>query len=295
VARSYRYRGPTSARSVLAVVCTAAGCALLLAIGWPYLGKLGRLALVGAAARGAIVGGALAVVVERSQLPRPRLAGALAAVATLAAILGTMASDYHRDRLRRIREIDEGIEFRASLGTDVDELAEVREQKLSELDLRAYLAHSFGFSGPASDGASKLFGPRAGVLLFGFESVIAMLLAAYYAAGRASEPACPRCGRWLHEGKSRRARYGVTERITSALVRGATDDAARLLEPPDTSEYLELSLARCPAGHEGVVLRLREHFLDRKSRGRLHRHRHDIELSSAERATIEERLDELET
>jgi hypothetical protein len=90
-----------------------------------------------------------------------------------------------------------------------------------------------------------------------------------------------------------KAAFGVTAAFTSNLLAGNTREATQDLRPPDTTEYLELSLATCSHGHDdgGGVLRVREHFYDKRNRNLLVRDRIDLLLEKDETEAIVSRLE----
>lgn len=292
MARPYRSPVRPSVTAILAMACGSIGAVLLLSLSWRLLGSFGDMAFAGTAARGLLIGALIAWICRRTGFSWPRAAGSIAALATLLALVGSHYDAHRRDRAERVRDADQLLLIRTGAGSEPDEIRAEHQQTLRSLSFANHLRRHFGFEGQAEDGASALWGPRAGLGLYVIEVLLALLLAAYYPAGTASEPVCARCGRWSEERLLGLAAYGVGPAFLTSI---QSDPAAaiELLSEPDTKEHIELALATCPQGHDaaGGVLRVRERFYDRGSRHLIVRHRADVVLDESDQQALSSRLE----
>ena len=294
MARLYRSRVRPGRSAVLAMSCAALGSALLLAIGWQWLGAYGNLLFVGTVARGLLIGVLLGWVCRRAHFSWPRMAGLIAATATLLAIVGSHYQAHWRDRASQLADASELLLLSTDAGGDPVALQAEYEVTIHSLSFANYFRRYFGFEGQAKDGAAALWNPWAGLSLYALEIAAALFLSTLYPAGQASEPVCTRCARWQEEQILGTAAYGATAALTKHLLAGNSKEAALALRQPDTNEHLELSLATCHHGHDkdgGGVLRVREHFYDKRSRNILVRDRIDLLVNQSETEAITARLE----
>jgi hypothetical protein len=258
--------------------------ASLLSLLWPTLGDAGKLAFLGTSVRGFAIGALLAWICQRTRFARPGLAAAIAATATALSIVGAHYVEHHQDRAETIAVATELMHQRLSFGTSPGEVRIHFDETVGSLNFPDYLRSTFGLRGAGTDGASNVLGPAFGIGLASLELALALLLSMYLPAGRASEPVCAECGAWLPEEQLARARFGHTSRFLELLLGGDCEQALEELLPPDTEEYLLLSLAQCE--HHPTrqcVLRLREQFFSRRGHHELMRHRIDLLLGPRER------------
>jgi hypothetical protein len=293
MARLYQSCVRPGRSAVLAMLLAASGLALLLAVAWPWLGPYGELVFAGTILRGLLIGALLTWVAKRAHFSWPRSAAWIAGAATFLAILGSHYIEHRRDRSEQMADAAELLLISTGAGSEVEELREEYDKTVEGLSFGSYLRHYFGFAGQAKDGAAALWGPWAGLALYTLEVGAALFLATLYPVGQAREPICSSCSSWQEEEVLGRAAYGVTAAITAHLLAEETDKATELLRAPDTREHLELSLATCPSGHSqgGGVLRLREHFFDKRNHNLLARDRADLLLDQNESDAITRRLE----
>lgn len=289
----YRSQVMPSRRAVLAMSCAALGMVLLLSLCWRWLGPYGNMLFVGTVARGLLIGGLLSWLCRRAHFSWPRAAGFIAAAATLLAIVGSDYEAHRRDRAAQLADAEELLLISTGAGTNPVELQAEFESTGRGLSFANYLRRYYGFEGQAKDGAAALWGPWAGMALYALEIATALFLASLYPMGQASEPICRQCAQWQSERVLGTAAYGVTAAFRAHLLASNTEEAAQALRPPDTKEHLELSLATCSHGHAdgGGVLRLREHFYDKRNRNLLVRDRVDLLLDEDETEAIVSRLE----
>jgi hypothetical protein len=289
MARPYRPTLRPTLRAAAAMVCAAAGSALLLAVVWPLLGDFGEILIVGTIARAMLIGLFLSWVADRTVFAHSRAAAALAVLATLCAILGGHYQEHRADRALRITKAETQRFNSLSSSRPEAEVNQEYAETLSNITLANYLRGYFGLgSKEALDGASSKMGPRFGVGLYLVEILLALLAATYFPQGRASEPACGQCHRWYRFAEAKRAAHGVSKAFIGAMKANTTAKAMALLEPPDTTEYIALSLARCPSRCASPVL-LRISDFSRASSGAelSSRHQADLILSKDETLALE--------
>jgi hypothetical protein len=275
-------------------VCAAAGSALVLALVWRWLGSYGQLLFAGTIVRGLLIGGLLTWVIRRTNFSSAFAAGTLAALATLFAIVGANYEAHTRVRAEVLADAAELLQISTGAGTDPSEVEQHYRDTEEALTFSNYLRGYFGFEGQAEDGAAALWGPWAGIGLYGLEIAAALALATVYPVGQASEPVCARCGRWQNEVVAGTSAFGNTEKFIGRLLAPDLDAALQCLTPPDTKEHMELSLATCALGHDagkGAVLRVRDQVYGSRDHNLLLRDRADLQLEQAECDAIASRLE----
>jgi hypothetical protein len=289
MARPYRSRVRPSITATAAALCAALGAALLLAVGWQYLGGYGEIVFAGTMVRGLILGGLLTWVFRKTNFSRPVAAGAIAALATLLAIAGARYQAHSQARAEALVDAAELLLISTGAGTAPEETQAEYEETRDSLTFVHYLRGYYGFDGQAEDGAAALWGPWAGLALYGLEIAAALALATLYPMGQAAEPVCAQCSRWREEGMLGKAAHGSTDTFTEKLLASDLEAALACLAPPDTNERLELSLATCTAGHDegkGGVLRVREQAYGSHGRNLLLRDRADLAIDQDETDAI---------
>lgn len=294
MARSYRSHVRPSPVALVALLCAATGSALLLALLWRLLGSYGQLLFAGTIVRGLLIGGLLAWVIRRTNFSNAFAAGTLAVLATLCAIVGANYEAHTRVRAEALADAAELLQISSGAGTDPTEVEQQYRHTEESLTFINYLRGYFGFDGQADDGAAALWGPWAGLALYGLEIAAALALATVYPIGQASEPVCARCGRWQIEVVLGTSAFGNTEKFIATLLTPDLDAALLCLTPPDTKEHMQLSLASCPLGHDagkGAVLRVRDRVYASRDHNLLLRDRADLQLEQAERDAIADRLE----
>jgi hypothetical protein len=290
MARSYR-PAALAPRSTVAIAAAWAALSALVAGAAAHALShvLAPIQLVVPAAVGAAVGGALALVVRRLRLSRPRAVVGLAAAAATAALAVQLAFDYQAARGERARQLDEVFEARAAAGlVEREDLAAEREAWMSGWTLWGFARARIGLDDSGSfTGTPPVLGRTGTLALTGFELLLAMAIAALWAGSAAREPACPRCRAWRTGRLLGGAAHGVAEAAVARLRAGDAAGAAGLLRPPDTREEVTFSLFACPDGHDGDggVLRVGEVFWTRRRRLALRRVA-DLEVDGAEVAAI---------
>ncbi len=288
MARLYRPNLRPTIRASVAILCAALGAVLLLAMTWHQLGSLGDMIFVGTIARGLIIGILLTWVVASTGFAHARAAAWIAGIATLLAIVGAHYQGHRTERAVRMQEAETLLLQREGFGNDRKKLQAEFEEMASALTFANYLRDYFGMTSndqtEAVDGTASKAGPGPGIGLYLVELLAALLVAAYYPAGRASEPACRLCDRWYQERELPPAAHGVSPEFIAALLANNATQAIALLEPPDTAEYVGLSLASCPTHCETAapVLRIRDYSFPRGSRELSSHHRADLELDEPE-------------
>ncbi len=293
MARLYRPTLRPTARASAAMLCAALGAALLLAMFWHRIGSWGDMLFVGTIARGLVVGILLTWVVARTGFAHARAAAWIAGAATFLAIVGAHYQGHHTERAVRMQEAETLLLQREGFGNDREELQAEYDETIGALTFANYLRDYFGITNndqtEAADGTASKAGPKLGIGLYLVELLAALLVAAYYPAGRASEPACQLCGRWYHERDLPPAAHGVSSEFIAAVQDNATQ-AMALLEPPDTEEYVGLSLASCPrCKTASPILRVSDYSFARGSRELSSHHRADLELQDSEYSQLMER------
>lgn len=242
------------------------------------------------AAVGVAVGASMAWAVRRFALARPLVAGAMAGAATAAALAGQLALDYRAARETREDEIEELARLRAGVGVSDEELAAVRDAILARWTLAGYARARIGLDDSGTfTGTPPVLGRAGAVAVSVVELCLALAIAGLWAAGAASDPACPRCGAWRVERGIGAAAHGVAREVAARLQAGDASGAAELLRPPDTREEVLLSLLTCPHGHDGEagVLRVCEVSWTRRRRLALRRIA-DLEIDGADLAVVRE-------
>tara|TARA_R110002096_G_scaffold299503_2_gene493941 strand:- start:3960 stop:4838 length:879 start_codon:yes stop_codon:yes gene_type:complete len=290
MARPYRPTQRPTRRAAAAMLCGAAGSALVLSVLWPQLGDLGNILVVGTVARALLLGLFLSWVAARTVFANSRAAAGLAIAATLCAIVGGHYQEYRADRVSRIEKAEDQRLRSLSFARIEAEANQEYSDTVSTLTFANYLRGYFGFGGvQARDDASSKGGPRFGVGLYLVEILLALLAATYFPQGRASEPACAQCHRWYRFAEAKRAAHGVSKGFIKAMKANATAVAMALLQPPDTEEYVALSLARCPGACSAPAL-LRVADFSRAGSGAelTSRHRADLVLSQRETTALQE-------
>ncbi len=285
MARLYRSQARPSVAAIAAMVCAALGAALLLAVGWRWLGAYGELIFAGTIVRGLIIGALLTWVVRKSNFAKPLAAGAIAALATLCAIVGARYEAHTRHRAAMMQSASELLLISTGAGSDMAEAEEHYRNTRAELSFGNYLRGYYGFTGQAEDGSAALWGPWAGLALYGLEIAAALGLATCYPVGQAREPVCPRCSRWREEKVLGQSAHGKSQEFTAHLLDSNTEAATSCLASPDTGETTELVLARCGLGHDdgkGGVLRVRDHVYERGNRELRQRDRADVSVDQGE-------------
>lgn len=290
--RPYRALAPLRAAGVLALVAAGAGGAALVAWLMHRIGALADTFAVGALVRGALLGALLSRVVHRAQVGRPRVAAAVALAAALLCAAGELALDYGDFRDEQRARALELMELRSAMGVGPPELAAEAERELSSVTLSQYVDERYGSKSASFLGS--ILGKELAVAVFFLEVGLIALSAVLLTLGRAREPCCSQCGRWLAECPLPAARHGIASAVERSLLEDNRKEALSHLEPPDTREETRFALASCPL-HEGeIVLRLRELRFDRQRRRLDQRHLCDLQVSEADArallAALEERV-----
>lgn len=293
--RPYRAAAPLPAGRVAAGIGWALAAAVAVgAAAHAATRVLFHVDLLVPAAIGVGVGASMAWAVRRLVLARPAVAGALAALAVVAAMATQLALDFRAARAERAREIDELARLRAGVGVSEEELAAAREAILARWTVARYAQARFGLDDSGTfTGTPPVLGRAGAVAVSILELCLALAIAGLWAAQVASDPACPRCGRWRVERGLGAAAHGVAREAAARLLDGDAEGAAALLRPPDTRERVLLSLLTCPAGHDGEagVLRIAEVSWTRRRRLALRRVA-DLAMEEAEVAAIRAALAE---
>ncbi|MCP4447711.1 MAG: hypothetical protein GY811_20595 [Myxococcales bacterium] len=293
MARPYRPTRRPTIRATAALLCAGVGVALLLSVGWPLLGGLGDILIIGTVARALLIGLLLSAVLARTAFAHSWAAATIAIFATAMAILGAHHQRHLENRSEGLVQAEDQRLRSLGFGRDALEIDQEYRENVERLSFGNYVREYFGFAsasnGESGDGAASKVGPGLGVGLYIVELLIALLASTYFPVGRASEPACSDCGRWLIENEPRRVAHGVSSEFIGAIRGGASEDAFALLKAPDTREYVELCVASCPARCNGAasVLRIRDFTIPRGSGELVMRHRADLVLSGSEAFALE--------
>lgn len=292
-ARPYRAAAPLSAGRVAAALGWALVTAAMVGAAAHAVARaLFYVDILVPAAVGAGVGASLAWAVRRLALARPLWAGAIAAMAAAAALAAQVALDYRAARDARAEEIEELAQLRSGVGVSQEELAAARDAILARWTLAGYARARVGLDDSGTfTGTPPVLGRAGAIALSVLELGLALAIAALWAAGAASDPACPRCGAWRVERGLGAAAHGVARELVAHLEEGEAGRAADLLRPPDTREEVLLSLLTCPAGHDGDagVLRVCDVSWTRRRRLALRRVA-DLEVEPADLAILRQAL-----
>jgi len=240
------------------------------------------------AAVGVGVGASMGWAVRRLALSRPLVAGAPAGASVAAALAAQVALDFRAARQEREQEIEELARLRAGVGVSDEELEAAKDSILARWTLARYASARVGLDDSGTfTGTPPVLGRAGAVALSLFELLLALAIAGLWAAQAASDPACPRCGRWRVERGLGSAAHGVAHQVVDRLLAGDASGAAALLRPPDTREQVMLSIVTCPDGHDGEagVLRVCEVSWTRRRRLALRRVA-DLEIDGPDLATL---------
>jgi len=285
MARPYRPNLRPTRRAAAAMLCAAAGAALVLSVLWPLLGDFGDMLVLGTIGPALLIGLLLSWVAERTVFAHSQAAAALAILATLCAIGGTHYQKHKKDRAERIEAAEDQRLRSLSFARAEAEVNEEYAEALSNMTFENYLRTYFGLDkgSEALDSASSKVGPTFGVGLYLLELLLAMFAATYFPQGRASEPACKKCHRWYRFAAAKRAAHGVSKAFTEAMRANAIDNAVALLEPPDTTEYVSLRRASCPSDcGSPALIRVSDFYRAGPGAELTSRHRSDLVISSHE-------------
>jgi hypothetical protein len=290
VARRYAPATTIGRRTMAAAAGWAALCGLVAGAAAHAASRvLFPVHLVLPAAVGVAVGAALAVLVRRLRLSRPRAVVALAAGAVVLALSVQLAFDYRAALAEEVRQLEPVEEFRVSQGfVEPDEAAADRAEALAGWTLWRYARARVGLDDSGTFTGMPPGLSRAGTLaLSAIELLLGLAIACLWAGRAAAQPACPTCGAWRAEHALGSAAHGVAREVVKRLNAGDAAGAAALLRPPDTREAVALSAFACPAGHDqdGGVLRIGEVFWTRRRRLALRRIA-DLEVSGEEMAAM---------
>ncbi len=287
--RPYRAAAPLSAGRLAAALGWALVTAAAVAAAAHAIARtLFYVDLLLPAAVGVGVGASMAWAVRRLALARPRVAGAFAAAATMAALAGQVSLDYRAARAEREAEVAELARLRSGVGVSEAELAAATDAILARWTLAGYARARVGLDDSGTfTGTPPVLGRAGAMALSLFEVCLALAIAALWAAGAASDPACPRCGAWRVERRLGAAAHGVAREVERRLSAGDASGTAELLRPPDTREHVLLSVLSCPAGHDGEagVLRVCEVSWTRRRRLALRRIA-DLEIDADDLAVL---------
>jgi hypothetical protein len=277
-------------RTLAAAVGWAALCALAAGVAAHVASRvLFPINLVVPAAVGVAVGAALAWMVRRLRLSRPRAVVALAAGAVVLALSVQLVLDYRAALADQVRMLEPVEDFRLGQGfVEPEEVAADRAEALAEWTLWRYARSRVGLDDSGTFTGMPPGLSRAGtVALSAIELFLCLAIACLWAGRAAAQPACPSCGEWRAEHALGSAAHGVARALVKRLLAGDAAGAAELLRPPDTREAVTLSALACPAGHDqdGGVLRVGEVFWTRRRRLALRRIA-DLQVSGEEMAAM---------
>lgn len=285
-ARPYRPTAPLGARSVLGLVAIAMGLALVLGLaGHGFSRLLFYVDLLVPVAIGTAMGALLSRAVIVLRVARPVLVATIAAAATASALAMMVAADYRHARANQEATVQRGAQVRQSIGIDDREIAQWRDDQLSHWTLTNYVRARVGLDDRGYfTGTPPVLGKAGAVALSIIELVFACVMAVMWAGRTASTPACPVCGAWREEHSLGEAAHGVSGKFVDAMLANRdAEAAAELLEPPDTREFVALSLFACPEGHDqgGGVLAIGDVAWTRRRRLAIHRIA-ELDVSAAE-------------
>ncbi len=291
MARPYRPTLRPTPRAAVAMLCAAAGASLVLSVVWPRLGSVGDILFIGTLAPALLIGLLLSWVSGRTVFAHSLAAASLAILATLGAIGGAHYQKYRTDLARNIETAEDQRLRSLSFGRAEAEVNQEFTEALSAMTFANYLRTYFGLGDGHTpiDGASSKVGPQLGVGLYLAELLFAVLAAAYWPRARAREPACVQCHQWYQFADTRNAAHGVSKDLVRAMLANQLDDALALLVPPDTKEFVALTLAYCPSGCQSpALLRISDVSLSGRGLDLTSRHQADLVLSARETEALED-------